>query len=656
MTKKRILEKITSKYILRKVTDYIKDNNFVYKIFLYSKSFQEKLNLGIVNYQALYFQKNGLNIEKYELCEDNLTIDAFDKNILTNNYKEDLEKFNIDKKNLEKIISCIIEINGQKIKKKKDEDLIFLAQKKIEIYSPIFDIISGGDISEYNYTIYIPINIIAELNLKNDYISFFEKINQSNLYCSSFEISFRNIDIINYLEEFKINLNKIKRLTFSEDYNDKSYKDYDIFLGNLFSIESFINNLIDLKLYFFNKCEHKIYLNVMNNLNNFKSLKILHLRGFEFENNFILNLTTLIELSLENCINIVLNDNLCLNLKNLYLEDCNFPMSNTLLKFPKLEICDFFNIDEQRYSSIIDFQSLDKIKSFSGEVSDFLYLNNIILEEVTLFSLVDNSYESELKLFEKIISLKNLKKISFELYYLDIDDIINIKGQNNSLLNLELNWNQDNKCILNDIIDKFPNLKSIKLVTQTNVITAFNNFERNRKTNLNIIEHPLCEIDKISLKIKSYAGSINLYCKPFDHLIEVKLNIESEINNIQNTFPIFKNKCNLIFTSLTLFHLKINCQKNKSISNILEILYNNIDCMPNLKDFSIHIIKPDQIDFSKIFIGKMLSKNLDHFHFIIKDLYDDKVPLSKKEIKKLWPSINFSKFKDLFIQKLKTSY
>ena len=134
------------------------------------------------------------------------------------------------------------------------------------------------------------------------------------------------------------------------------------------------------------------------------------------------------------------------------------------------------------------------------------------------------------------------------------------------------------------------------------------------------------------------------------------MNIESEINNIQNTFPIFKNKCNLIFTSLTLFHLKINCQKNKSISNILEILYNNIDCMPNLKDFSIHIIKPDQIDFSKIFIGKMLTKNLERFHFIIKDLYEDKVPLSKKEILELWPSINFSKFKDLFIQKLKTSY
>jgi hypothetical protein len=75
--------------------------------------------------------------------------------------------------------------------------------------------------------------------------------------------------------------------------------------------------------------------------------------------------------------------------------------------------------------------------------------------------------------------------------------------------------------------------------------------------------------------------------------------------------------------------------------------------MPNLKDFSIHCIKPDQIHLSKIFIEKMISKNLERFHFIIKDLYDDKVPLSKKEIIELWPSINFSKFKDLFIQKLK---
>ena len=655
MIKKRILERITSKYVLSKITDYIEDNNFVYKLFLYSKSFQGKLNICLVDYQALYFQKNGLNIEKYEFCEKNQVLDTFDKNILSNNYKEDLEKFKIDKKIFGKIISSLIKMNEKKIKKKKDEDLLFSAQKKIEIYSPIFDIISGGDISEYNYTIYIPITIIAQLNLKNDYISFFEKLNQSNLCCNSFEISFRNIDIIHVLEEFKINFDKIKRLTFYEDFNDKSNKDYDIFLGNLFSIKSFVSNLIDLKIYFFNRGEYKIYLNLMNNLNNFKSLKILHLRGFEFENTFNLNLQTLIELSLENCINIALDERLCSNLKNLYLEDCYFSLPDTLLKFPKLEICDFFNIDEQKYSSIIDFQSLDKIKSFSGEVCDFLYLNNIILEEVTLFSLVDNSYEIEEKLFEKIISLKNLKKISFELYYLDFDDIINIKGQNNSLLNLELNWNQDNKCMLNNILDKFPNLKSIRLVTQTNMITLSNDLERNRKTNLNIIERP-CEIDKISLKIKSYAGFINLYCKPFDHLIEVKLNIANEINNIQNTFPIFKNKCELIFTSLTLFHLKIDCQKNKSISNILEILYNNIDYMPNLKDFSIHCINPGQIHLSKIFIEKMISKNLERFHFIIKDLYDDKVPLSKKEIIELWPSINFSKFKDLFIQKLKTSY
>ncbi len=656
MIKKRILERINSKYILSKITDYIEDNNFVYKLFLYSKSFKEKLNICLVDYQALYFQKNGLNIEKYEFCENNQTLDTFDKNILTNNYKEDLENFKIDKKTFEKIITCIVKMNEQKIKKKKDEDLLFSAQKKIEIYSPIFDIIRGGDRSEYNYIIYIPIDIIAQLNLNNDYISFFEKFNQSNLCCNSFEISFRNIDIIHYLEEFEINFNKIKRLIFSEDFNDKSYKDYDIFFGNFFSIESLYNNLIDLKIYFFNRCDHKMNLDLMNNLNNFKSLKILHLRGFNFENTFILNLTTLIELSLENCTNISLDDKLCLNLKNLYLDECFFFMPNTLLKFPNLEICDFFNMDEQKFSSIIDFQSLNKIKSFSGEVCDFLYLNNILLEEVTLFSLVDNSYEIEVKLFEKIISLNNLKKINFELYYLDIDDIININGQNNSLLNLELNWNQGKKCMLNNILDKFPNLKSIRLATQPNVITEFHDLERNKKTNLNIIEQPLCEIDKISLKIKSYAGSINLYCKPFNHLIEVKLDIENEINNIKNIFPIFKNKCELIFTSLALFHLKIDCQKNKSISNILEILYNNIDCIPNLKDLSIHCIKPGQIHLSKIFIGKMISKNLERFHFIIKDLYDEKAPLSKKEIIKIWPSINFNKFKDLFIQKLKTSY
>ena len=106
MIKKRILERITSKYILRKITDYFEDNNFLYKLFRFSKSFQEKLNIGLLDYQALYFQKNGLNIEKYEFCENKQALDTFDKNILINNYKEDLEMFKIDKQTFDKIISC----------------------------------------------------------------------------------------------------------------------------------------------------------------------------------------------------------------------------------------------------------------------------------------------------------------------------------------------------------------------------------------------------------------------------------------------------------------------------------------------------------------------------------------------------------------------
>ena len=50
MKQKQILERIKSSYILDKIFSYAKDNKLKMKLFAYSKLFQQKLNLSILDY------------------------------------------------------------------------------------------------------------------------------------------------------------------------------------------------------------------------------------------------------------------------------------------------------------------------------------------------------------------------------------------------------------------------------------------------------------------------------------------------------------------------------------------------------------------------------------------------------------------------------
>ena len=58
--KKRILEKIKSKEILKTIFNYIK-NNYNYKLFTYSKYFQKKLDINLVDYQEKYIGQTVFN-------------------------------------------------------------------------------------------------------------------------------------------------------------------------------------------------------------------------------------------------------------------------------------------------------------------------------------------------------------------------------------------------------------------------------------------------------------------------------------------------------------------------------------------------------------------------------------------------------------------
>ena len=126
---KDLLDKIQSKYIQKYIFNYL-DDDFVYKFFKFSKHYQKKLNLDINKYIIKHL---GLNLQIFDdifsgskNLEKSFLTKKLENNILSTNITEDKIK--------EFIIKYFLE-NAKEIFKEKE-------QIKIDIYSPLFDLIS----------------------------------------------------------------------------------------------------------------------------------------------------------------------------------------------------------------------------------------------------------------------------------------------------------------------------------------------------------------------------------------------------------------------------------------------------------------------------------------------------------------------------------
>ena len=140
-----LIKKIKSKFILNHLFNYIKGNNFKLKLFIYSKSIQNKLDLNII-YIELYLKKIGFNLDNY------LYIKSTNKDILNNSYQKFLSENKFNKVKFENILYEIL--------KKKENEYINDDNKNeyndkiIDINSPLFELISKTKNFE-QYTIYI---------------------------------------------------------------------------------------------------------------------------------------------------------------------------------------------------------------------------------------------------------------------------------------------------------------------------------------------------------------------------------------------------------------------------------------------------------------------------------------------------------------------
>ena len=624
-----------------------------------------------MNYQEQYYKKFTFN-DYYYYKPQNYPLN-FDKNALLKNLENYSSKYNIDIYNLKtylvhyykKYFNSLIENNKTG----------FIDYKKygkiIDIYSPFFDILSKNDFFEKIFSIPIIIKTIEKYQLKNDYCKVFENLNKLNINYSSLKIYIKDYNG-DFLKTLNINLNQIRRLTIyqlSDNYENKINYLY-CNLEYIFSYKDLVNNLVYLEInlsikkgYYFDY-RYKLDINDMKIINNLKSLEQLILDNFNFIEILNLKLYNLKKLALFNSSNITFAKNSGLSIKELIIHNTVIIQPSTLFNLPKLEICDldkcryiknYYYFSSKKFNGIIDFNSLKNLKILKGNLNDFHIFENSLSESL-----------DKKKIFEKLIKINTLKNI--EIIFSELKDrkIIEIEEGSDSVISLYINWNIDYDYDLKiyNFQEKFPNLNELKIHLISYIYDC--------KTELKINENAKCKINKFSIKTIN-TKKIEFYCGPYTNLVDISFKLDNEILNLKECFPIFSDKCEIIFKSLTnfkfIFGKKFKKVKNYYLNrsalnyNILNNIYNNIDSMPNLKSFIlICVVKEIDLELYEKIIKKLLLLEIINIKLEIQKEWSDTLGemnnedelYTIKELKEKFPDLNkYYELNNIYIKKLK---
>ena len=380
--------------------------------------------------------------------------------------------------------------------------------------------------------------------------------------------------------------------------------------------------------YGFNLSFNRDELNLINNLNNFESLIHLELENFKFkEPKFELKSNCVKVFIIRKCSGIIISENVCSNLKELFIYESDISYINSPLKFPNLEKFQTYyylednNFKEEYnlmkiYNALIDFTSFNNLKILKVEAEDFLKLKNNTLESLTLVSnYVDEIKEK--KIMEKIISMKSLKEVIISLKTINNDNINDIPGENPSVEKLEIYWDEKTpECNIINIQKKFPNVKNLSLtIVQQNPYYP----------NIKIEENKNCKINSLSL----YGFSdIKLYISSFENLVEFELiMLLDKGKRIKGGLPFMNKNCNIIFKSLKSFKFKVDDLEYVLLDNIID----NLDKMPKLKTLELKSYTPvDNTIYNKLNkkISSMKLINIDimlYFSISVEGLKDKMV-------------------------------
>ena len=638
MSDKNILINISSKYVLDHIFDYLKDG-FKFNLLAYSKLFQKKLDIELFDYQKLYLKK--LNIKLSDYFSLYSSIYGY-----TTNFFSEKSYFSL-RKELEFALKGI-NINDfiQKYNTRFFEKFNIGLKNSgkfnfIDINSPFFYPLSLTETFGDLYIIPLETKSLELYELKNDYIKALKKLESSNSKYFSIHFCYLNINDINHLNSFKNLFKKIKYLEI-KPHKDSRIENHEPILQRLFSFEDFANNLLNLRIDF---GTIKVEQNILNGLNNFKKLEELILGGFKIKGNFTLKLNKLKLLSLTNCINFILEENSCLNLKNLNLAMCLIHKSNSLLKLPNIEEMKLENNNYKiKYNTIFDFSSLVNLKRLYCDINDFMNIEKSKLEILKMRVFNSIPFETEKLMLEKFISIHTLKEIQFWLLNLNNDDIEKIKEINNSVNKISILNNNDNLdfCLYN-LQNKFPNLYDVSIDASHTL--------RYGGLELEIKENKKSKVKKISITARR-GKQIKLYCIPYNYLESLYFYFQDNVKNFENIIGIFNKDNKVVFESMKSFYL---CCEFYLELKYIEIICDNIDYMPNLEEFTLICCNSDMTeDLFIIFITKLLASNLVSINLEIEKSnsnYRYKEYFSIEDLKNIFPNINKLESKKIIIRK-----
>ena len=599
---KSLLNKIKSQYICKMIFDITYDN-LKYKLFSYSKHFQEMLGIKLIDYKEKYWIKKGIKLEEYLTLktQKNYNPNRINKKLLYDTLTSFIKKNNID---LDSLKEYLIEFykNQKNLKKEK----LFL-----DIFSPFFEELSKSECFDL-FIIPLEMDLIDKNQLNSNYIEAFENLNKKELNNICIKINFRNEKDINALKGININFEKIQELDIINVGNEKNIN-YDNIFKQLILAPNFGKNLKKLYLKIHDVWGKINDIKIFEKINNFSNLLSLELNGFKFQKNFKLNLNNITTLILRNCSGIILSDSD--KLENIIISNTDIKKNKSLSKFKNLEKCELINYrNNQNFKEIIDFSKLINLKNLVCLSHDFIFLTeNSLVENIDLIGVEeDTSEDIEKKTIEKIFKLKHLKDIKFCINYsIDLGEILEENETNKSLKNMHIMFKEIMEgSNISEFIKKFENLSELKI--------DINIGEEESIMELNINEDEKCKIDKLSINGFGFE-KFEIICGLYSNLIEIELNENLEISNLEESFPLFQKNCDIKFNKLTKFiYSNWELAQFETPLEVVENVYNNLTKTPNLKNFEfVCICNGISKEFYEKFIKRLLEMKLDYINFNI---------------------------------------
>ena len=599
---KSLLNKIKSQYICKMIFDITYDN-LKYKLFSYSKHFQEMLGIKLIDYKEKYWIKKGIKLEEYLTLktQKNYNPNRINKKLLYDTLTSFIKKNNID---LDSLKEYLIEFykNQKNLKKEK----LFL-----DIFSPFFEELSKSECFDL-FIIPLEMDLIDKNQLNSDYIAAFENLNKKELNNICLKINFRNEKDINALKGININFEKIQELDIINVGNEKNIN-YDNIFKQLILAPNFGKNLKKLYLKIHDVWGKINDIKIFEKINDFSNLLSLELNGFKFQKNFKLNLKNITTLILRNCSGIILSDSD--KLENIIISNTDIKKNKSLSKFKNLEKCELINYrNNQNFKEIIDFSKLINLKNLVCLSHDFIFLTeNSLVENIDLIGVEeDTSEDIEKKTIEKIFKLKHLKDIKFCINYsIDLGEILEENETNKSLENMHIMFKEIMEgSNISEFIKKFENLSELKI--------DINIGEEESIMELNINEDEKCKIDKLSINGFGFE-KFEIICGLYSNLIEIELNENLEISNLEESFPLFQKNCDIKFNKLTKFiYSNWELAQFETPLEVVENVYNNLTKTPNLKNFEfVCICNGISKELYEKFIKRLLEMKLDYINFNI---------------------------------------